>query len=215
MSKGRKELDDAVLAAMERERRLIGDQLHEKLCQTLAGISIQVGLLTARVREAKPVDAAHVEQLEEHIQTAIDQARSLSGELRNPQMAGAGLLSALGQLADATAGEVPCEYVCEKPVYVRDAYAAAALFRIAEEAVRNAVKHAKAKQIFVSLARSNGVVSVEIRDDGQGFDPATTNGGSDGLGLMRRYSRAIDATLKIQSERGRGTTISCTVTQPD
>lgn len=215
MIKRRKELDDVVLLAIEREQKRIGNQLHEKLCQTLAGISIQVGLLTTRVREAKPVGASHIQQLGEHVQDAIDQARSLSRDLRAPQLEGGGLLDALGHLADATAGDIPCEYVCEKPVYVRDGYAALALFRIAEEAVRNAVEHAKAKRIIISLTRRGDVVSIEIRDDGKGFEPASSNGGAEGLGVMQRYARAIDAKLRIQSERGHGTSVSCAVPQPD
>ena len=215
MIKRRKELDDVVLLAIEREQQRIGNQLHEKLCQTLAGISIQVGLLTARVREAKPIGASHIEQLGEHVQEAVDQARSISQGLRSPQLEGAGLLDALGQLADATDGEVPCEYICEKPVYVRDSYAAAALFRIAEEAVRNALEHAKSKRITISLTHRDNTVSVEIRDDGKGFDPASSNGGAEGLGVMHRYARAIDAKLKIQSERGRGTIVFCAMPQRD
>jgi two-component system, LuxR family, sensor kinase FixL len=215
MIQRRKKLDDVVLAAIEREQQRIGNQLHEKLCQTLAGISIQVGLLTGRIREAKPISATHIQQLGQHVQEAIDQARGLSRELRCPQMEGAGLLDALGQLADATAEEVSCEYLCEKPVFVNDAYAAAALFRIAEEAVRNAVEHAKAKKIIISLTRSSSAVNMEVRDNGKGFEPVGSNGGAEGIGLMHRYARAINARLKIQSERGRGTTVACAVPQGD
>jgi signal transduction histidine kinase len=215
MMQRRKEMDDVVLAALEREQQRIGNRLHEKLCQTLAGISIQVGLLTTRVKDAKPIGAKHIHQLEENLQAAIDEARLISRELRGPQMEGAGLLDALGRLADATAKEVPCEYFCEKPVFVRDAYAAAALFRIAEEAVHNAVAHAGARRILISLARRGSVLNMEVRDDGQGFDPAATNGGASGIDLIHRYARAIDATLKIQSERGRGTTVSCAVPKCD
>jgi signal transduction histidine kinase len=211
MIQRRKELDDVVLAAIEREQQRIGNRLHEKLCQTLAGISIQVGLLTSQVKEAKPINARQVQQLGENLQEAIDEARLISRELRGPQMEGAGLLDALGQLADATAEAVPCEYFCEKPVFVSDACTAAGLFRIAEEAVHNAVKHAAPKRILISLTRSRNALNMEIRDDGRGFEPAMANGSAAGIGLMHRYARAIDATLRIQSERGRGTTVSCAV----
>jgi signal transduction histidine kinase len=215
MTQRKKELDDVVLAAVEREQQRIGNRLHEKLCQTLAGISIQVGLLTARVKEARPISAKHIQQLGENLQEAIDEARSISRELRGLQMDGAGLLNALGRLADATAEEVPCEYLCEKPVFVHDASTAAALFRIAKEAVHNAVKHAGARKILISLTRRGSALTMDIRDDGRGFEPATTNGSVSGLGLMHRYARAIDATLKIQSEHERGTTVSCWVPKCD
>ena len=132
-------------------------------------------------------------------------------------MEGAGLLNALGELADATTGEVPCEYFCEKPVFVSDAYTAAALFRIAEEAVHNAVKHAGAKRILIALRRQGSTLNMEVRDDGQGFDAANANanGGASGIELMHRYARAIDGTLKIQSESGRGTSVSCAVPKCD
>ena len=215
MIQRQKELDDVVLAAIEREHRRIGNRLHEKLCQTLAGISIQIGLLTTRAKEDKPISARHIQELGANVQEATDQARSIARELRSPQMEGAGLLDALGQLADATAGEVACEYFCEKPVFVSDACAAAALFRIAEEAVHNAVEHAGANRIFISLTRRGSALNMEVRDDGRGFEPAAVNGSAAGIDLMHRYARAINATLKIQSERGRGTTVSCAVPKCD
>src|SRR5215210_2108889 len=95
-------VDDVVLSAIEREQQRIGNQLHEKLCQTLAGISIQVGLMTAHAQDSKAVKVAEVELLGRHIQDAIDQARALSGDLRALNLEGTGLLQALGNLADNT-----------------------------------------------------------------------------------------------------------------
>jgi signal transduction histidine kinase len=205
--------DDVVLAAIEREQQRIGAQLHEKVCQTLAGISIQAGLLAHRAQGEKPIAAADIEQLTQHIQEAIEQARTLSNELRAPALQGTGLLDALGHLAEITAHDVPCEYICERPVFVRDGQAALALFRIAEESVRNAVEHAEPGKIVISLRRSANAIELEVRDDGRGFEVRESGGDVRGIGLMYRYARAAGARLKIESAPGRGTRVACTLPQ--
>ena len=206
--KPRIEPTDEVLAAIERERRRIGDQLHEKLCQSLAVLSIQVALLGRQLKAGKPVEAG-LETLAESVQSSITQAHAVSRELQSPRLEGSEFLDALRELAKETA--TPCEFVCKKPVAV-PAATAQSLLRIAEEAVRNAVRHAAAKKILISLRATPRALTLEVRDDGQGLGSVPTAGHKvGGLALMQRYAHEIRAKLKLCSEPGKGTVVSCTL----
>ena len=89
---------------------------------------------------------------------------------------------------------------------------ALALYRIAQEAMGNAVTHGAAPHVDVRLARSNGLVTLVVTDDGQGFDASRT-GGVRGLGLinMRERARQLNGTFELTSEPGRGTTVRVTI----
>ncbi|HMJ88812.1 MAG TPA: ATP-binding protein [Candidatus Acidoferrum sp.] len=201
--------NDVVLAAVEREQQRIGAVLHEKLCQTLAGVSIQLDVMSRRLSEGEQIDSADLTELGNHVHQAIDDARAVAGDLRLASLRGVGLMEALHKLAETTAAEVPCEYVCEKPVFVNDSKAALALFRIAEEAVTNALKHASAASIVLSLIRTSNGITLRIRDDGHAFKLTESGEAATGIGLMRRRARQAGARLNISSERGVGTTVSC------
>lgn len=199
---------DEVLAAIERERRWIGDQLHEKLCQSLAVLSIQVALLQRQIQAGKPVEAA-LESLAQGVQGSITQAHALSRELQAPCLEGSELLDALRELAKEAAA--PCEFVCKKPLAV-PAATALSLLRIAEEAVRNAVRHATPNKILISLRATTRTLTLEVRDDGQGLAAAPTASHKlSGLALMQRHAHEIQGKLELHSEPGQGTRVSCTV----
>jgi signal transduction histidine kinase len=204
----RSEPADEVLAAIERERRRIGDQLHEKLCQSLAVLSIQVALLGRQLQAGKPVDKA-LETLGEAVQSSIDQAHAISRELQSPRLEGSEFIDALRELAKGTA--TPCEFVCTEPVAV-PAATSLSLLRIAEEAARNAVRHAAAKKLTISLRATPRALTLEVRDDGQGLGSAPTVGHKlSGLALMHRHASEIQAKLEVRSQPGQGTVVLCTL----
>jgi signal transduction histidine kinase len=204
------DVNDVVLAAIEREQERIGRRLHEKVCQTLAGISIQAGLLTNKAQRGESIDAEQLQQLTQHTQQAIEEVRAVSRELRGGNLAQDGLIESLANLSEITAREVPCEFLCEQPVFVRDPAAEKSLLCIAEESIRNAVQHGAPGKIIISLTRSQGEVTLKIRDDGTGFTPPSDDETAKGIGLMYRRARVAGAHLNITSNRRSGTTVSCT-----
>ena len=207
------QVNDVVLAAIERERQRIGNHLHEKLCQSLAALSIQVAVLARRVKAGKSIDA-DIEQLARDVQSSVTQAHAVSEELQLPNLEGSGLLDSLKKLATETTGEVPCQCVCEEPVIVHDAAAALALLRIAEEAVRNAVKYGQPGKITIALRQTPRAITLKISDDGQGFSAATTEPEwVHGTALMHRYARAVGMKLKMESAPGKGTVVACSLRQ--
>jgi signal transduction histidine kinase len=208
------EVNDVVLEAINREQERIGNRLHENVCQTLAGVSIQAGLLANQAQRGRSIKAPQIQQLAHNLQGAIDEVRAISRELRGRNLVENGFIEALANLAEVTQREMPCEFLCEKPVFIKDCNIALALFRIAEEGVRNAIRHGAPKKIVISLTRSGTAVTLAIRDDGTGFTPPFNDKTVRGIGLMYRRARAAGAELNITSKRGSGTTVSCTWISP-
>lgn len=126
-----------------------------------------------------------------------------------------GLMTALKEMTDNTARihRIRCTFKCPAPVEIAEDYAATQLYQIAQEAVNNAIKHGRPKHVTVSLHGDEGVVTLRVRDDGMGFDPAA---GSDGMGLRTMKYRAgmIGAALDISPGHRQGTCVTCTLGRP-
>lgn len=205
---GEKELFQAI----ERERRRIGEILHDELCQTLTGTMLLLETTRRSLEAGKAVSAETIALMKEAMERAVGEARSLSRRFNPSDLKGAGLMASLQELASATA---KCELTCEQPVFIEEEEIARALFRIAQEAVENAASHAKAESIQIRLLRKDRMVFLEIQDDGRGFAGPADASASAGLELMRRRAQSIRGTLKIETQAGRGTRVSCAVPQRD
>lgn len=126
---------------------------------------------------------------------------------------GEGLMAALSDLADRIQqqGKVNCKFDCPEPVSVADNLTATHLFLIAQEAVHNAVKHARAKSIHVFL-ESNDFLLLSVQDDGIGMPAQTSeNHGRLGLRIMQNRAAIIGATLTIEPAEPTGTLVTCTL----
>ena len=99
--------------------------------------------------------------------------------------------------------------ICEGSIDLNDDRTALHLFRIAQEAVTNAVRHARAKEILVALRGEGGFLTLSVRDDGIGIDGVPREGKGLGLRIMRNRASAIGAVLSIHSARGEGTAVTC------
>src|SRR5207244_1627670 len=119
--------------------------------QGLAALSVRTSLLARRSRTGKTIDSKELDQLVDFMDDLIGEVRSFAEALRAPDLAGGGLMEALGKLAEITAKKFPCEFICEKPVAVKDTAAALALFRIAQEAVWTAIQVGYPEKIFIIL----------------------------------------------------------------
>jgi signal transduction histidine kinase len=197
-----------VIGAIEREQRQIGDELHDNICQTLAGTSMLLETIGRAVSAGKPISAEAFRELGRNLETAIDQTRALSQRYRPTELEGGGLMKALEELARANPS---CIFRCEKPVFIQDAAKSLAVFRVAQEAVRNALEHANAEKICITLQRIGVRVVLKIKDNGNGFNPRSSNGKSHGLAVMQYRAAAAGGLLRIASRRGTGTTIAFTV----
>ncbi|HTD67426.1 MAG TPA: ATP-binding protein [Candidatus Limnocylindria bacterium] len=203
-------IDNVLVAATERQLRQLGYELHETICQSLAGISICTDLLTRRCQAGKPIEVAELEKLGRELGVAIAQVRGLYRKFDPVFLNASGLLEALNTLAEVTTTTaLPCEFRCESPVFVHNPEQALALYRVAQEAVRNAVQHSHARRITLSLTQTTDAVTLAIADDGRGFTPAPAGDHLTGFRIMETYARAADARLSIELNPGEGTTVAC------
>lgn len=206
----RKVLEQELLAISERERRGIAQELHDGLAQHLAGVAYLSQMLAERLRTAGHAEAATADRISELLHRGMTDARRMARGLYAVRAEPAGLRLALAQLAEQTTSlfHQPCQFRCRGQVVVGDPEAAQHLFRIAQEAVRNAVRHARARQITISLSQHAGLLRLRVRDDGIGLPRRCSSQGM-GLAIMQHRADLIGATLRIRRAPTGGTIVSC------
>ncbi|MBI2511154.1 MAG: response regulator [Opitutae bacterium] len=204
-------LEGEVRATSERERHAIGADLHDGLGQLLTAVEFMCTALKADTLQTQPDVAARLEQMSALLREAVAQTRFLARGLVPLGSGPDALYHGLAALAERTnaLGHVHCALTTERVVEVPDAAVASHLYRIAQEAVNNAVKHARAGNIRVSLMQRAGRLTLEIADDGVGIRDEAEKRGT-GLGLMRHRAGLIGADFNLKRPRAGGTVIACT-----
>ena len=200
-------LEKQILSITEQERARISQDLHDGVCQDLAGTAF---LLKARARAIEGQSRVAADSLAEAADTVnanAQMARHLARGMHPIEIGASGLPSALRQLSSRMSGDVSCR--CDCPRFLRiDQNLAINLYRIAQEALTNSMKHAKASEITICLERTDGAILLTVKDDGQGKSRSRR-----GLGtLMMEYrANAIGGTLRVESTKRRGTSVTCRV----
>lgn len=207
-------LSRRIMDIAETERRAISRELHDRIGQNLATLSINLQLVRARVAGCAAADAlARIDDARSMIEATARHARDLMAELNPPALDDFGLLAALRVHAQSFAGRVgvPVEVSgaeCQPRLPPR---VELALFRIAQEALANVAKHAPAAStVAITLACSPQRVMLTVADDGSGFDPGAAARGATswGLAIMRERAAAVGAALRIDSVPGHGTHVA-------
>jgi PAS domain S-box-containing protein len=208
----RRHLQQQLLEISERERRRIGQDLHDGLGQQLTGLMLLSDSLAGKLAADAMPEEVEARRLVTLVTEAQAQARQLSRGLLPVRAEPDGLITALEGLAERVSERhtVECRFEHDPGALVRDNTVATHLFRIAQEAVNNALKHGHSHRIDLSLRACNGSLRLAVRDDGCGLS-ASGNGKPAGLGLqiMRSRCEAIGATLKIEAVRPHGTMVEC------
>jgi two-component system CheB/CheR fusion protein len=216
-------LEREILEISSEERQTLGQELHDGICQELTGLAMLAQGLVDSLEESSATGAAgpHSRQaladaarrLTDGISRASEQARNLSHGLIPVDVDAQGLASALEELAVWTreVGAVECDFVCEGQVAISDSYVATHLYRIAQEAVRNALRHASPRRIGIGLATDGGRLDLRVADDGTGFSEAVNMLPGMGLRIMRYRADLIGGDLTIDSSRRRGTRVLCSL----
>jgi signal transduction histidine kinase len=170
-------------------------------------------LVAALKAQNAPALAERGEDIGRQIREAIAETRSLSHGLAPVALVDDGLMSALVSLAEGASrgGTVRCVFECAEPIRVADAEVADHLYRIAQEAVNNALKHAAPSEIRIGLERQNGALVLEVDDDGEGLNESTPLAIGIGLRVMRYRARLIGGALEIGSPPAGGTRVCCRV----
>jgi two-component system nitrate/nitrite sensor histidine kinase NarX len=196
------------VAAME-ERQRIARDLHDALTQTLFSASMIADVLP-RLWERNPVEGQRrLGELRQLPRGALAEMRTLLLELRPAALTEANLGDVLKQLGEAITGRARLPVtVTVSGVGILPPEVHVAFYRIAQETLNNAVKHAGAHAVEVTLAFHPDKVSLRICDDGCGFDPSDIAAGHFGLGIMQERAAAIEAQLAVVSQRSKGTEVT-------
>ncbi len=207
----RKRLEREVVEAGEYERQRIGRDLHDGLGQNLAGVALLAQTLADRLRQAGSTEARVADEIADLIREASGQTRSLARGLCPVAEEPEGLAHALRDLADTTGElyDVACTCDCPEPVRFASSTVANHLYRIAQEAVGNAVRHGEPGHIVLRLVRRGGALVLTVEDDGRGLPPDAETAGGMGLRTMRHRAGRIGGLLEVRPRPGGGTVVSC------
>ena len=207
----RKRLESEILEISEREQRRIGQDLHDGLSQQLRGIAYISHVLHKRLEKEGRPEAADSERITKLLDEAVDEARSLARGLFPVELKAGGLMTALRAFAETAKSiyRISCRFACPKPVLIHDNPTAIHLYRIAQEAVQNAIRHGKATRVVVELSAGRGAVRLCIRDNGRGFPELLPETRGMGLEIMKYRARMIGGSLRHQTKRRVGTALTC------
>jgi PAS domain S-box-containing protein len=208
----RQQLERELLEISEREKRRIGEDLHDMVCQELSATAL---FLKSTARQIADDSAAASKTLEESAQTVnrnVVLAREFARGLQAVELTASGLKNALRDLAAQACDNsgIKCHFKAARGVHVPDDTVALHLYRIAQEALTNAIKHSEAKNILITLDRNRTHTCISVQDDGKGFVMKRRGKGL-GLHMMRYRANALGGDLKIERRRSGGTDITCVI----
>lgn len=216
----RRRLELEVLRISDDERRRIGHDLHDGLGQQLTGIGLIARSLTRALERAGHPASDIADEITNLIHDADEQARRLARGLVPVELGEDGLIAALRRLSENAEKlfGITCIFDANVESYnlLHDAESATHLYRIAQEALRNAVRHGQAETVTISLIATSELLRLRIIDDGSGINHEVierAHDGNSGMGLniMHYRARIIGGSLDVRSGDTGGTVITCTI----
>jgi two-component system sensor histidine kinase UhpB len=201
----RRESARTALAAQERERLRVARELHDEIGQSLTAVTLKA----ERAADNRAPDAAaQLRHIADDIRASLDEVRRIARELRPEALDDLGLVNALITLCSRASAEggVRVDRDLQGPLPELDPDVELVLYRVAQEALTNVIRHADATRATVSLKAEDGAVVLRVRDDGRGL-PDHLPTGTAGLGGMRERALLVDGRLSIRSEPGHGTEV--------
>jgi signal transduction histidine kinase len=209
----RERLEKEILLVSEREQRRIGRDLHDGLCQHLTGTALAGQVLEEKLAARQLPEASDAGNLVELVEDGITLARNLARGISPVEMEAEGLTAAFQEMARniTKLTKVRCVFESESRVQVRDASTATHLYRIAQEAVSNAIRHGKARRIDISLANRNGLMTLAVEDDGLGLPETRQTNQGLGTRIMAHRAAMIGASFSIEPNPTGGTLVRCSL----
>ncbi|MFZ5802830.1 MAG: histidine kinase [Candidatus Omnitrophota bacterium] len=208
-----------LLDIQEIERKRMGQDLHDGIAQRLVGISFMAQLAEGKLSQQKPLDAGDLKNLTEEIKKTLEETRQLAHGFYPVDLQHCGLAPALRNLAQTfeSTFRIQCDFTCPEDRIVEDPDIEAHLYRTAQEAMQNAIRHGGAKEIRIEYGKRQDTAFLSIADNGKGFSPGT-EGIQRGIGFRSMYYRAalIHGTISVETRKNRGTriTVRCPLKLP-
>lgn len=213
-----RELEQEIVRISEHEQMRIGQDLHDGLCQNLVAIDCAAACLRADLEAQSLPEARAAEAIQKLLRDAVVEARDLARGIFPVQMDAEGLPAALEELVGTInrSPRVSVALEVRGEVRIEDPQTGMHLYRIAQQALSNALAHAHAGRVSIRLTQAGTSLSMAIVDDGCGF-AAQSESATRGIGLrtMRYRAKLIGAELAVQSSPTAGTEIYCTLTFPN
>jgi PAS domain S-box-containing protein len=211
----RRRLEQEILKISDRERQRMGQDLHDGLGQQLAGLSMMQDLLQKRLEQQQLPESAAAARIATVIGETREELRRIARGLNPMDDEPLALVAGLDQFCRTWKDHGgACRFHCPEPVHVNEPAVATHLFRIAQEAVSNAHRHGRAKQIVVRLSKAKGQLILEVRDNGCGIPKDADNRNGLGLRIMRSRAESIGGRIEAQRLPRGGTTVRCVVPLP-
>ena len=205
LAEERRQTSRAVLAAQEGERLRVARELHDEVGQALIALLLKV---ERAAMGAPPELATQLEEIAADLHFDLDEVRRIARELRPEMLEDLGLVNALIALTAAAgaAGEPAVDRDLPAELPELSGEQELVVYRVAQEAVNNALRHAQASRIAVSLRAAPSELALVVSDDGQGIDPAASGGA--GIQGMRERALLVGGALKVESLPGRGARVA-------
>ena len=209
----RQRLEQEILQISGREQERIGRDLHDDLGQQLAGLNIMASMLSRSLAGRAAPEAPEAAKISDLLKKTVAMTRSLARGLHPVAAEPDGLMSALHDLAARMTSlfKIDCQFDCVGSVQVNDNTAATHLYRIAQEAVSNGVKHGHATHVRISLSSAAEKLTLTVKDDGIGIGTLDPQRQGMGLRIMHYRASMIGATLAIEKQPGGGTRVTCSL----
>jgi signal transduction histidine kinase len=211
----RSRLQRQILEISDREQARIGQDVHDGLCQQLIGMGFTLASLEESLPAGHRTEASLAVRLNKLLDEAIDEARRVCRGLYPVRLRTQGLQAALEEMALGATARYGVHCVCEPGNDAAagcDVATATHLYRIAQEAVNNALKHSGARNVSIRLSHIDGETSLEVKDDGKGLGNCQSKTGGMGLHIMEYRARLIGGNLRWHSD-STGTVVSCRMPQ--
>jgi signal transduction histidine kinase len=206
-------LEHEIARVSESEQRRIGQDLHDGICQSLAAIQFAVSSMRDDLKSQSPEDAEGLQEIATMVKDTISETRNLARRIFPVQMEEAGLAAVLDELVSSLRRHHRVEAIFDThgEVKIRDPEVAMHLYRIAQEAVNNALKHGHPKKVVISLHEDESALQLAISDDGAGAPAPSSSADGMGLKTMRHRANLLGASLDIRSALGGGVSVICSL----
>lgn len=208
----RETLEKEVAESSNRVQTRIGQDIHDGLGQHLTGITFLSRALEKNLAAKKMPEAAEAAEISKLVIEALSQTRNLARGLFPVEVESTRLCQSLRELANTAEQlfHIACAVECDSNLIVDNKNASTHLFRLAQEAINNAVKHGKAHRVGILLGTAGDKAVLRITDDGVGFPPEGSRRTGLGLRIMTYRAQKVGGTLEIQPGQHGGTVVSCT-----
>jgi len=209
----RRQLEREVIGVSDKQRRRIGEDLHDILASHLSGTAMMTKGLARKIKDGQEIEAAKVREISDLIQDAGEQARKLSHSLMPLEVHGDDLLEGFENLARRKEKMTDVTFTVEthESLPALDPDIVSHLYRIASEAVNNAIKHGAPSRVDLRLRMEDDRLSLVVKDDGVGIPEDIPDGDTLGLNMIRYRADLIGARLTIDSGEDGGTVVTCSM----